>query len=311
MSARTDRSSFRNLVAVAAGILGAAALALGLTIWWLRVDAIDDASKNAANLAIVLAEQTTRSVQAIDLMLNEVQEYVERAGATTPDGFRRLLQGKDTYDLLTERLSHLSNATLIALIDNNGRLVSSTNKWPLPPTDLSDHDNFKYFKKKNDRGIYIAKPVADRFRGEQIVLFSKRFNGSDDGFVGMISVGVKVSYFQQIYGSIDSLPDQTFVLLRNDGTVILRHPDAKERSRRSDAGTIAMAQLVSKGGGTYRSPGYFDTIARHVAVRPLTDYPLVIDVAVSESRGSCELAQSCDLHRDRHAARADLFGLSS
>jgi diguanylate cyclase (GGDEF)-like protein len=283
MPARTDRSSFRNLVAVAAGILGAAALALGLTVWWLRLDAVDDASKSAANLAVVLAEQTTRSVQSIDLILNEVQEYLNDVGVTTPDGFRRLLQGEDTYNQLTERLSHLSNATLIALIDDNGRLVSSTNKWPLPSTDLSDHSNYQHFKDNDDRGIYIAKPVVDRFTGSKIVLFSKRFDGPNKAFVGMISVGVKLSYFEQIYNSIDALPDQSFVLLRKDGTVILRHPDSKDRAGETIPARSAWYRLVSQGGGIYRSPGYFDNLARYVAVRPLSDYPLVIDVAVSEA----------------------------
>ena len=42
-------------------------------------------------------------------------------------------------------------------------------------------------------------------------------------------------------------------------------------------------RLVLQGGGHYRSPGYFDGEARLVAVRPLHDYPLVINVAVSET----------------------------
>jgi diguanylate cyclase (GGDEF)-like protein len=283
MSVQTERSGFRNLVVVAAGVLGAATLALSLTVWWLRSDAIDDASKNAANLAIVLAEQTTRSVQSIELVLNEVQEHLERIGVTTPDAFRRLLHGEDTFKLLTERLSHLSNAALIALIDNRGRLVSSTNQWPFPSTDLSDHENFQHFLKNDDKGIYIAKPVIDRFKGEQIVLFSKRFNNANNVFIGMISVGVKLSYFQQIYGSIDSLPNQTIALLRNDGTVILRHPDTKGRSGMKIPAGSPWYRLVSQGGGVYRSPGYFDDIARQVAVHPLSAYPLVIDVTVSEA----------------------------
>ena len=283
MSVQTERSDFRNLVVVAAGFLGAATLALSLTVWWLRSDAIDDASKNAANLAIVLAEQTSRSVQSIELVLNEVQEHLERIGVTTPEAFRRLLHGEDTFKLLTERLSHLSNAALIALIDNRGRLVSSTNQWPFPSTDLSDHENFQHFLKNDDKGIYIAKPVIDRFKGEQIVLFSKRFNNANNVFIGMISVGVKLSYFQQIYGSIDSLPNQTIALLRNDGTVILRHPDTKDRAGMKIPAVSPWYRLISQGGGTYRSPGYFDGIARQIAVRPLSAYPLVIDVTVSEA----------------------------
>src|ERR1019366_5462657 len=42
-------------------------------------------------------------------------------------------------------------------------------------------------------------------------------------------------------------------------------------------------RLVSQGGGAYRSPGYFDGTPRLVAVRPLSGYPLVINVGVSET----------------------------
>ena len=55
---------FHKLFVVAIGLTCTAAIALGLTIWSLRVDAITDASKDTSNLATVLAEQTNRSVQA-------------------------------------------------------------------------------------------------------------------------------------------------------------------------------------------------------------------------------------------------------
>ena len=42
-------------------------------------------------------------------------------------------------------------------------------------------------------------------------------------------------------------------------------------------------QLVLQGGGYYRSPGYFDGKARLVAVYPLRDYPLVVNVGATEA----------------------------
>jgi len=64
MSVQTERSSFRNLVVVAAGVLGAATLALSLTVWWLRTDAIDDASKNAAKLGSGLIDYSQKMTMA-------------------------------------------------------------------------------------------------------------------------------------------------------------------------------------------------------------------------------------------------------
>jgi uncharacterized membrane protein affecting hemolysin expression len=74
---RVAWSSFRFLIAIAVGVTCMAALAIGLTIWWLRSEAIRDASREAGNLAAILAEQTTHSVQSIELMLNELEERIK------------------------------------------------------------------------------------------------------------------------------------------------------------------------------------------------------------------------------------------
>jgi diguanylate cyclase (GGDEF)-like protein len=268
---------------IAAGLLGAAVLAIGLTVWWLRADEIGNATRDTGNLATVLAEQTNLAVQSIDLVLNEIQERLENLGARTQDNFGHLQQDKNTYHSLTDSLSHLSQAALIALIDKNGRVVTTTQKWPTPTIDLTNRDYFQHFKNNNDKGIYVGKPVNDHTTGLETIFFGKRINDSSNAFLGMIIVGVRVNYFQRIYNSITSLPDQTFLLLRNDGTVILRYPDPKERGGEMMPEGSPWYKLVLQGGGAYRSPGYFDGTARLVAVRPLSDYPLVINVGVSET----------------------------
>jgi diguanylate cyclase (GGDEF)-like protein len=283
MSFRADRTRFRFLVAIAAGLLAAAVLAIGLTIWWLRSDEIGDATKDTGNLATVLAEQTNLAVQSIDLVFNDIQERLENLGAKTQDNFGHLQQDKNTYHSLLDSLSHLSQASLIALIDKNGRVVTTTQKWPTPSIDLTNRDYFQHLKNNDDKGIYVGKPVADHTTGLETIFFAKRVNDSNNAFLGLIVVGVRVTYFQHIYNSITSLTDQSFLLLRNDGTTILRYPDPKDWGGEIMPKESPWHRLVSQGGGAYRSPGYFDGKARLVAVRPLSDYPLVIDVGVSET----------------------------
>jgi diguanylate cyclase (GGDEF)-like protein len=283
MSRRADRSKFRVLVAIAAGLLGAAVLAIGLTVWWLRSDAIDDATKDSDHLAIVLAEQTNRAVQSIDLVMDEIQKRLENLGARTQDNFGHLQQDITTYNSLTDSLSHLSQAALIALIDKNGMVVVTTQKWPTPSIDLTNRDYFQFFKNNDDRGVYVGKPVADHTTGLETIFFGKRINDSNNAFLGMIIVGVRLSYFQHIYNSIASFPDQLFLLVRNDGTVILRYPDRTDRAGEKIAEESPWYRMVSQGGGNFRSPSHFDGQIRLMAVRPLRDYPLVINVGVSET----------------------------
>jgi uncharacterized membrane protein affecting hemolysin expression len=77
MSIGAVRSRFHFLIVIAVSLTCVATIAIGLTIWWLRSEALREASREANNLATVLAEQATHSVQSIELMLNELEERIE------------------------------------------------------------------------------------------------------------------------------------------------------------------------------------------------------------------------------------------
>ena len=79
----------RALTVAGSWLLAAVVLAIGMTLWDLRRIAIAEAVLNTDNLAIVLANQTSHSVQAVDIELRDVQERVAALGVTTPEEFRR------------------------------------------------------------------------------------------------------------------------------------------------------------------------------------------------------------------------------
>jgi len=283
MRIRARTSNFQFLIAVALAVTFSAALAIGLTVWWLHSDAIDDASRDSNNLAVVLAEQLANSIQSIDLVLTGIQYQIEILSAQSPNDVDSIFRGESTHQFLMERLSRLQQAELIGLVDKHGRLVNTTQKWPSPDFDLADRDHFLHFKNNDDKGIYISNAEVDRIKGTQVVFFNKRINGNNNTFLGVVVVGVRLAYFQHIYQSIASLPDQSISLLHRDGTVIVRYPDSITHANEKFSAASPWHQIVSQGGGHFRSPGYFHDEARLVAVRPLRDYPLVIDVAVSET----------------------------
>jgi hypothetical protein len=68
-----------------------------------------------------------------------------------------------------------------------------------------------------------------------------------------------------------TLSDEAFLLLHRDGTIIVRYPDPKNRMYEKMPAASPWHQLVLQGGGQYRSPGYFDSKDRLVAVHSLRD----------------------------------------
>ena len=283
MAKSSQRITFRSLICIAFVFIALSVIAIGLTIWGLRSDAIRDANSDTSNIAIMLSEELTRSIQSVDIVLTDVSEYLESKNATNGNGFLQWIRSREFYDLLGERLARLSQAGFIGVVDRDGQLAITTQVWPAPVTGLADRDYFQHFKDRRDKGIYISNLVVSRVAGVRTIFFSKRINDANNEFLGVVLIGLRLSYFERIYNSITRLPDQSFLLLRRDGTVLIRHPDAIDRSNEKMPEGSPWYKLVADGGGHYRSPGYFDGNARLVAVQPLREYPLVIDVAVSEA----------------------------
>ncbi|MBI3703058.1 MAG: diguanylate cyclase [Rhizobiales bacterium] len=282
MRQRSRRITFRTLICVAFALVALSVMAIGLTIWGLRSDAIREADTDTGNIAVVLSEQLARSVQSVDITLSEIREQLEARYSPDKYYFDGQIRSSDVYASLSDRLLRLTQADFLAVVDRDGKLAVTTRMWPTPDSDFSDRDYFIHFRDSVDTGIYIGSFLLNRLSGTRMMFFSKRMSGPNGEFLGVVVTGIRLTHFASIYNAITRLRNQSFLMLRRDGTILVRHPDQiTNGSRRMPEGS-PWYQLVADGGGSYRSPGYFDGQARFVSVQPLRDYPLVINVAVSE-----------------------------
>src|ERR1700761_3780536 len=83
--------------------IAAACLSIGL----LRRDQIDQQQTDAEKLAIVLAAQAARSIQAVDLVIQETRSAVLRSGVTTADELRQTMGTQEFHNFLVGRLRSL------------------------------------------------------------------------------------------------------------------------------------------------------------------------------------------------------------
>jgi diguanylate cyclase (GGDEF)-like protein/PAS domain S-box-containing protein len=280
MSRERRQGTIRGLIWIASGLIAVAVLAIGLTVWGFHSDVVDEATNDVNNIAIILAEQTARSVEAIDRTLRELQHMAALAGGSAEERRRRLAT-RQTHELLKERVAQLPQAAVITFADNEGYLIASSRGWPTETLDISDRDFFRSARQYPEINLAVSAPVASRVSGAPSIYFAKPLRSSD-GFAGAAIVGVELTYFRHVYDSITSLRDKSFLFLRDDGTVLVRHPHARDRAGERIPASSPWFELVAQGGGTFRAPGFFDGVARRVAVRPVPGYPLVVDVAVAE-----------------------------
>ncbi|BBF94257.1 bifunctional diguanylate cyclase/phosphodiesterase [Blastochloris tepida] len=278
-----NRFSVRSILSVAAAFLVACFVGVGLATWQFRADDIEDSTAHVRNLAIVLSGQLERSIEAIDITLLDLMEFIALAGVKDQRDLADLVTGDRFQNLLRERVERLPQAYGASVYGADGRNLVTTFpdiKWAI---DVSDRDYFRELKSDAARGLFISQPLTNRMTGVSNIAFARRITDAAGEFAGVALITVTVDYFETIYAPIKSLGDMRLTLVRRNGTVMLRYPDlANAATGASLPSSSPWYGLVAKGGGEFRSPGYFDGVARWFAVRPLQNYPLVLNVGISE-----------------------------
>jgi signal transduction histidine kinase/CheY-like chemotaxis protein len=278
---RRARSN-RHLALISVAVISITVSAAGLTIWDLRQDAIKTYQQEIKNLGVAFAEQTSRTLQPVDLILDQAKEQLLGLRAGTPEQFDRLAATEEIHNFLLDRLKNLPQADAISVIAAAGKLVNYTRRWPAPEMDLSDRDFIEYFPLHDEPTSFFSKPAKNRSTGEWTIYMVRRISGANHEFLGAVVATIRSEYFEEFYKAITLQESGSVMLLRRDGTIFARHPHTENMMGQKMTGESPWYRLVSDGGGNYRSPGYIDGIVRVVSVHPLQDYPIVLDVTISE-----------------------------
>ncbi|HWK48085.1 MAG TPA: ATP-binding protein [Stellaceae bacterium] len=285
--ARLSRSSRRFLlVGILLSII--TVIAAGLTIWDLRGAAIESYRSNMKNLGVVLAEQTSRSMQAVDLVVKETGAKILDAGVETPEQFNRLMATEEIHDYLGSRLRSLPQATAVTLIGSDGNIVNSSRSQSPPAVNLSDRDYYTYLREHDVATSYISEPMKSRVTGAWSVYLARRVSGPHGEFLGLVISTLELQYFEAFYRTITLQQGGSVTLLRRDGTILARHPRTEDKIGRRMPPEALWYPCVEEGGGSYRSPGYMDGDVRIVSVELLHDFPLVVDVTITEDEALAE-----------------------
>jgi PAS domain S-box-containing protein len=281
--ARRRLRSHRQLVLGASLFVVITIVAACLSVWYLRGAQIADATHDAKNLTVVLAEQTSRTIQAVDLVAQEMQAMALASGVTNPDQLRQQMATQEINQSLGRRLQSLPQASAISLTDDAGRIINLSRTWPVPPIDVSDRDFFTYWHEHDTPGAFIGVPVINKFTHTWVITLSHRISGPRGEFLGIVLGVVELQYFEDFYRAISTNEGQSVSLFRRDGTLLARYPRVEEMIGQPISTKSQWYETVAAGGGTYRTPGYVDGIQRIIAAEPLHEYPLVVAVSISES----------------------------
>lgn len=259
-------------------------LAAGITVWNLHHRADRETRANLGKLALVIAEQTSRSFQSVDLVLGEVANRIAADGLTTPDALRERMESRAAHNFLKERAHHLLQIGNLILVGDDGRLVAQSQSWPVDSMSIAEREQFRHFRDKNDTGLFVSEPVRNKVDGSWTLYLARRLNGPEGEFLGIVQAAVRLRHFEEFYRSVAMGEGGSISLWRRDGIMLARHPMIEGLIGRSVGALGTVQGLKSQlDSGGFLVQGLVEGRAGYVALGTVRGFPLVIVTALTEA----------------------------
>jgi signal transduction histidine kinase/DNA-binding response OmpR family regulator len=273
----------RWLMLACAGLVALAVGAALLATWDARREALGRYQQTETNLGFVLAEQTARSIQGVDLVVQAVRAQVLASGVTTPAGFAAALDTRATVRTLADHLRNLPQAAAITVVSADGHVLASSQGLLPTRVDVSDRDFFGWFREHPEDVAFIGGPVSSRLAPGWTAYVVRRVAAPDGQTIGFVAGGLALSYFEEFYHAIARDDATAITLVLRGGTVLVRYPGFEKYVGMRMPARSHWYDVAARGGGLYRSGGELTGRPRWVSVHPLGDYNLAVDVSFSEA----------------------------
>jgi PAS domain S-box-containing protein len=271
----TTRAVLASVSALAIVIVSGTALILGE----LRSRQVADAQREVANMSRILAEQTSRTLQGVDLVLKGAIERVQE-GRIQP----WLMEHATVRALMRARISGMPYVRALCIFDAQGYLSLHSHASPTPNLFAGDRDYFKVHVENSGYGLYIDKPIRSRLNGEWTIQLSRRIDGPGGEFQGVFSAALDPAHFEALYRTLDLGRHSSISLFLRDGTLLVRYPPDETLIGRSFAESPVLQALAHpgediEGARILRTTGADATLT---GVHRVAPFPLVVAVSRSE-----------------------------
>jgi signal transduction histidine kinase len=243
-------------LAVLIGLLAAA------ETWRSYQQATTAGERQVAGIVGLLAEQTERTIQAIDFTLIGIRDALRVAPNLAPGdaAFR---------STMTHRLKRLPYVRTLYVVGPDGFVLHSTSDAHLEGASFAERPYFQVHRLEPETGLHIGQPLRSLKGGIWFVSFSRRIANADGSFAGVVVAAVEPKYFKHFYEEISMRGDDLVALLLRDGTLIARTPNHDETIGQSYSESPLRHLAMTNGGGIAWNASTLDGVQRVVGYRVL------------------------------------------
>ena len=254
------------LINLAAGLL---ILALAMAnIWLEHKQALKDAEVRLTAVNLALAEQLERSLQTVDLALDDIVDEVGRS---------RDWKSQGLHTHLKSHASSLPQIRALVIVDAGGNIVNDSALFPATTIYVGDRDYYAAMRNHPDSGMFISNPIKSRRDNIWTVVLARPITDKNGRFQGLVFARMQPQYFQDLYRQVLQLEGSAVSVLRRDGTLLFRQPHLEEWVGKNLAHVPLFQELLPKAShGTFEKRAETDGEQRLFSYGALRNYPIVV-----------------------------------
>ncbi len=236
--------------------------------------------RESASLAVAIEEQTARTLQAAFLDLADVVETSEAQHVASQDELAAAMGTQAVHDTLRAGISGLSQVGIITIIGADGRMINSSQYWPVSNVNISDRPSFRAMQENPSLDRSVSSRVLSRLNGSWTIYVARAIRAPDGTLIGIVSGAIDLAYFEDFYRAVADGNGIEVSLWRNDGTLLASYPSGASEfdtalydpaASGSNDSTVATAKAFAENRSAREH--------RPTAARAVKDLPLFVSVS--------------------------------
>ena len=249
--------------------------ALGLHTWFEGKELREQANQSVKGMAHVIAEQTARTVQTIDLTL---QSMLDALRYNQTDWHLDSLQ---IYEYLKTKQDRSGVIRNLFVIDENGKLLNESANFPPSDLMLSDRTYFTMHRYDPQTGLFISSPMLSRITNDWIIATSRRIDKPNGDFDGVVVASSDLSRLRPVFDSANLGEGSEIALFLSSGNLLLRSPHEATAHDKAFLSAEMMARAES-GKAVFTAESPVDGVRRIYALHRVPDMPIYVLAGMSE-----------------------------
>ncbi|MDQ0738670.1 sensor domain-containing diguanylate cyclase [Pseudomonas sp. W4I3] len=242
-----------------------------------HANTLQTAKRNANTITQLIDADVLRNVELYDMALKGLIAATERTDLQGVSASIRHL-------VLFDRSAAAPYKGDILLLDASGEVIADSSLLTPKSGNFADRDYFQIHRDNPGIGLYVSRPFRARCECDDPwrIAFSRRVSSPDGGFLGVAVASMRLSYFHQLFSSLNIGSNSTINLLNHQGILLAQEPLLevdiinKDLSQRPN-----VARMLRERDGNFRSVSSVDNHPRLYSFSNVGDLPLIVAVALA------------------------------